>query len=134
MTLPPVGVVDHHVKEKTVALGLGKRIGAFLLDRVLRSQHEERFVQRVGRAAHGDFVLLHGLQERGLCFGRSAVNLVGQQHLGEDRSPLKHHPAMARAGVFLDDIGAGDVGRHEVGRELDTVKRQIHRLRQRTHH
>ena len=34
-------------------------------------------------------------------------------------------------GVFLDDVGAGDVGRHQVGRELDAVELQLQHLRER---
>jgi len=33
--------------------------------------------------------------------------------------------------VFLEQLGAGDVRRHEVGRELHAVERQVQRLRQR---
>ena len=36
---------------------------------------------------------------------------------------------MAGGGIFLDDVGAGDVGRHQVGRELDALEQQAQRLR-----
>jgi hypothetical protein len=39
-------VVDHDVEHEAVELRFGQRIGAFHLDRVLRGQHEERFLQR----------------------------------------------------------------------------------------
>ena len=39
--------------------------------------------------------------------------------LREDRPGREHHLAAAGRRVFLDDVGAGDVGRHQVGRELD---------------
>ena len=39
--------------------------------------------------------------------------------------------AAAGARVFLDDVGAGDVGRHQIGRELDALEHQAERLRQR---
>ena len=35
------------------------------------------------------------------------------------------------AGVLLDDVGAGDVRRHQVGRELDAVELQVEHLGQR---
>ena len=41
------------------------------------------------------------------------------------------HLAAAGALVFLDDLGAGDVRRHQVGRELDSLEPQVQRLRQR---
>ena len=34
-------------------------------------------------------------------------------------------------GIFFDDVGAGDVGRHQVGRELDALEFQAQNLRQR---
>ena len=67
----------------------------------------------------GDLIFLHRLQQRGLRFRRRAVDFVGQNDVGEDR-PLQK-PQLPRAGelVFLNDLGAGDVGRHQVGRELN---------------
>ncbi len=41
--------------------------------------------------------------------------------------------AAAGGGVFFNDVGAGDVGRHQVRRELDALEDQAERLRQRAH-
>ena len=73
-------------------------------------------------------VLLHRLEQRGLGLGRRAVDLVGQHDVGEDRP--RHEPEGALAGgqVLLDDLGAGDVPGHEVGRELHPVEAQLQRL------
>ena len=62
-------------------LRFGQRIGAFLLDRVLRGQHEERIGQLVPHAADGDLPLLHRFEQRGLRLGRRAVDFVGQDHV-----------------------------------------------------
>ena len=78
-------IVDLDVEHEAVQLGLGQRIGPFLLDRVLRGDGEERLGQRIGRLADRHFALLHGLQQRGLGLGRRAVDFVGQQDVGEDR-------------------------------------------------
>ena len=43
----------------------------------------------------------------------------------------EHHLAAAGRRVLLDDVGAGDVRRHQVGRELDAVELQVEHLRQR---
>ena len=44
--------------------------------------------------------------------------------------PWHERPAaMAGGGIFLDDVGAGDVRRHQVGRELDALEDQAERLR-----
>ena len=40
-------VLDEDLEHEAVQLGFGQRIGAFLLDRVLRGQHEERVGQPV---------------------------------------------------------------------------------------
>ena len=74
-------VLHEDLEHEAVLLGLGQRIGPFLLDRVLRGQHEERVGQLVPHAAHGHLPLLHGLQQGGLGLGRRAVDLVGQDHV-----------------------------------------------------
>ena len=58
--------------------------------------------------------------------GRRAVDLVGQDQIGEQR-PLQEakHP-LARGVVLFEHVAAGDVGGHQVGRELDAVERQVH--------
>ena len=39
--------------------------------------------------------------------------------------------ARARSSVFLNDFGAGDVGRHQIGRELDAAEFERQRFGQR---
>ena len=46
----------------------------------------------------------------------------------------KRNCARAGALVFLNDFGAGDVGRHQVGRELDAVELERQRIGQRADH
>ena len=79
------GIIHLDVEHEAVELGLGQRVGAFLLDRVLRGDDEERLRQVVGLLADGDLAFLHGLQQGGLRLGRRAVDLVGQEDVGEDR-------------------------------------------------
>ena len=47
---------------------------------------------------------------------------------GPSRNRNSRWPGRA---VLLDDVGAGDVGGHQVGRELDAAERQIQRAGQR---
>ena len=54
-------VVDVQLEQEAVALGLGQRIHALLLDRVLRGHHQERLGQRKRLAADGDLALGHDL-------------------------------------------------------------------------
>ena len=70
-------------------------------------------------AAYGHTTLLHRLQQGGLRFGGRAVDLVGEKQVGEQRPRLELEPPTARLGVFLQQVRAGDVGRHQVGGELD---------------
>ena len=115
-------VVDAHLEHEAVELGLGQRVGAFLLDRVLRGEHEERLGQLVAHAADGDLVLLHGFEQGGLRLRRRAVDLVGEDDVGEHRALDELELARAGRPVLLDDLGAGDVGGHQVGRELDAAE------------
>ena len=55
--------------------------------------------------------------KRRLRLGRGAVDLVGEQHLREDR-PLAEHEVV---GLAVEDGGAGHVGRQQVRRELDAL-------------
>jgi hypothetical protein len=94
------GVIHQHVQQEAVQLRFRQRVGAGLLDRVLRGQHEERRGQRVGGAGVADRAFLHRFQQRGLGLGRGAVEFVGQQQVGEDRALLEAEMAMAGAVVF----------------------------------
>ena len=80
-----VGIADADPQQEAVELGLGERIGALVLDRVLRREHDERPRERVGLALDRHLPLLHRLQQRGLRLRRRAVDLVGEQEVREDR-------------------------------------------------
>ena len=69
-------------------------------------------------AAHGHALLLHGFQQGGLSLGRGPIDLVGQHDVGEDRSPLELEDLSSRR-IVGEDVGAGDVRRHEIRSELD---------------
>ncbi len=88
-------------------------------------------VHRVGDPLDRDLQLLHRLQQGRLSLRRRAVDLVGQQDVGEDRPLDERQLPPARGDVFLDDVGAGDVGRHQVRGELDALEPQVEDLRQR---
>ena len=86
---PRFGEGDVELEEEAVELGLGERVGPLHLERVLRREDDERLVEREGLAAHRDAVLLHRLEQRALRLGRGAVDLVGQDDVGED-GPLRN--------------------------------------------
>jgi hypothetical protein len=91
----------------------------------LRGQHEQRALQRVALAADRHLVLLHRLEQRRLGLGRRAVDLVGEDDVGEDRAGDEADGACAGGPILLDHLGAEDVRRHQVGRELDAAELQV---------
>jgi len=74
--------------------------------------------------ASGDLVLLHGFQQRGLRFGRGAIDFISKDQVRENRPALKLERAPATLS-FHDDVGAEDIGWHQVGCELDAAKREF---------
>jgi hypothetical protein len=96
----------------------------------LRGEHEEGVGQFVDIASHRHPPLLHGLEHRGLRLGRGAVDLIGQDDVGEDRSRNESEYAFAGSGILLDDLGAGDVAGHEVRGELDAFEGEVEGLGQ----
>ena len=61
--LREAGIINQNLEHEPVELGFGQRIGAFLLDRVLRAQDQERLFQGIINAGHGHLVFLHGLEK-----------------------------------------------------------------------
>jgi hypothetical protein len=85
-----------------------------VLDRVLGGEHEERPLPAAGLALTRHLALLHRLEQRGLRLRWGAVDLVGEE-IREDRARAE----LEVGGALVEDRRAGDVGRHQVGRELD---------------
>ena len=76
----------------------------------------------VGGAGIADRAFLHRLEQRGLGLGRGAVELVGEQQVGEDRALLELEVALAGAVVLFQHLGAEDVAGHQVRGELDAAE------------
>jgi len=115
------GVAHQNLEEEPVQLRFGQGIGPFLVNRVLRGHDKKGLVQPAQLSAGRDLVLLHGLQQGGLGLWRGAVDFVGQNQMGED-GPVLELELAAPARGFHHDVGAQDVGRHQVRRELDAVE------------
>ena len=109
------------LEQKAVQLRFGQLVGALVFDRVLGGGDDERVGQRLGFAVHADLALLHRLEQRGLCLGRGAVDLVGQQQVGEHRTRPEHE----RGGACVVDQRTGDVAGHQVGGELHPLEFQL---------
>src|SRR3990170_1431103 len=120
--------IDAH--EEPVDLRLRQRVRAFVLDRILRREHDERARQGMRLPLEGRLPLLHRLEERGLRLRRRAVDLVREQDVREHR-PLAEHE-LARLPV--EDVRARDVRRQQVRRELHPLERTPERRRERLRH
>ncbi len=115
-----VGIGDNHLHHEPVDLRLGQRIGPFLLQRILRGQHQERIGQRIGLIADRHLPFLHGLEQRALHFRRRAIDFVGQDEIAEYRTVLGAECPVLR----VVDHGPDDVGGQHVGRELQPLEMQ----------
>jgi hypothetical protein len=82
----------------------------------------------VGDAAGGDPVLLHRLEQRRLGLRRGPVDLVGEHQVGEHRTADEPEGAPPGRVILLEDLGAGDVGGHEIRGELDPVEAEVEGL------
>ena len=78
-------VADRHLHREAVELGLGQRVGALVLDGILGRDHEEGPIELIALAVDRDLRLLHRLEQCGLRLRRGTVDLVDEQHVGEDR-------------------------------------------------
>jgi len=116
-------VVDDDVQHEAVELSLWQRVGAFHLDGVLCGEHEEGLGEMHGVSGDGDLMLLHRFEQRGLGLRRRAVDLIREDHVSKDGAFVEDHAA-ALLSIF-EDLRAGDVGGHEIGRELDAIKAEI---------
>ena len=112
--------------QEAVHLRFGQGIGAVVLDGILRGQHHEGLRQRVGVGVHGDLGLVHGLQQRRLRFRRGAVDLVGQDDVGEDRAGLELELLLD----LVEDADAHHVAGQHVRSELDALEGAVERMRQ----
>ncbi len=118
------GVGDLDLQQEAVDLSLGQGVGTLLFERVLGRHHEERSGQRVGLVADGNLALLHRLQKGALNLGGRAVDLVGQNEVGED-GPLTDGELLALLGV---DHSTDKVGGQKVGSELHPGELCVHSL------
>ena len=78
-------ITDLQLQHEAIDLRFGQRIGAFLFDRVLRREHEERFFQFESLFADRDLLFLHRFEQRALHLGRRAIDFVGEHQVGENR-------------------------------------------------
>ena len=95
-----MGYVHQDLHQEAIELRFGQRIGAFHFDGILGGHDQEGRFEFVRGGAAGDGPLLHGFEQRGLCFGRGAIDFVGQHQVGEDRARLESAEPWRRARRF----------------------------------
>src|SRR6185312_9286587 len=122
-------ITNVQLEHEAVDLRLGQRIGSFLLDRILRGQHEKRLLQDVRRAADRNLLLLHRFEQCGLHFRWRTIDFVRQDYVREDRS-LFNGETTRRLIVHLR---ADDIRRQQIGGELNSLKRRADCFGQRAH-
>jgi hypothetical protein len=115
--------------EEAIDLRLGQGVGPLQIDRVLGREDEERIGQLEAIALDGHLSLLHGLEQGALRLGGGAVDLVRQNDVGEDRAGAQGERPVPRR----QDVRARDVGREQIGRELDAAGAAAERRRERLH-
>src|SRR5262249_14102027 len=115
------GIADRNPHDEAVELRLGKGIGAFQINRVLRSDDQERHLKWEGLPFNRDLALLHCLEQRRLSLGRRAIDLIGEQELGKNWTAAELELSLA----LIVQEAAGDVARKQVRRELDPLEGKI---------
>ena len=121
-------MVHDDLEHEAVELRFWQRVCALEFDGILGGEHVERLFEYVRGSLNRDAVLLHRLQERRLCLGGCAIDLIRQHDVRKNRSRSEHHAASTRVRVFLDNVGACDVRRHHVRSELDSRELEIQDL------
>jgi hypothetical protein len=69
--------------------------------------------------------LAHHFEQGGLCAWRRTVDLIGEDDIGKDGTGTK----LKNPFLWLVKTASGDVGREEIGGELNTAKTPRERLR-----
>ena len=116
-------IADAQPNEKAIELRLRKWVGAVELLWVLRRHYEERLFEHVGLAVDRHLAFIHCLEESALCLGRRSVDLIGKQHLREDRAGPKLEGALG----LIENVAAKNVGRHQIRSALKAAERHAHR-------
>ena len=121
------GIADLELEHEAVHLGLGQRVRAFLLDRVLRGEDEEGFGEGERFLADRHLALLHRFEEGRLDLGGRAVDFVGEHDVREDGALA----GAEVAGLGVVDLRADEVRGQQVRRELDAAEGRLERGGQR---
>jgi hypothetical protein len=120
------GKTEGEAYREAIELGFRQGIGARLIRRVLGGDDEEGGGQRVALSLYAHLALGHGLQQGALHLGAGAVDLVRQQHLGEDGARVKAKLLL----VGIKDLQPQQIGWQQIGGELHPPAVEPQHLRQ----
>src|SRR6185503_9258972 len=114
-----VGIRQKNLQLKTIELCFRQWIRSFVLDRILCSKHCEDWRQLISIAIDRHLTFFHRLKQSGLRLRWRAINFVSQKNVREYRTTSQVETGAAD----VEDVGAGDVGRHQIRRELNAAER-----------
>ena len=97
---------------------LRQRVGPAEFNRVLRGDHEKELGQVPSFTVHAHLIFAHGFEQGGLGAGRSAVDFIGQQDVGEDRAFMERKILVA----LVENGDPENIRRQQVGSELDPLE------------
>ena len=100
-------VAHDDLEHEAVNLSFRQLIGALALYRILSGKHHERGRKGEGLPLDADLPFLHRLQESGLDFGGSPVDLICEDEVREDRPFL----GLEARVLVVVDLRASDVRR-----------------------
>ena len=116
----------HNLQQETIELRLRQRISAFVLDRIFGCQHGKHRRERITFTVNRDLPLFHCFEQRRLRLRRRAINLVSKQDIGEHRTT----PQVKARVCQVEYVGARDVRRHQVWRELNPPEPRVNNARE----
>ena len=106
-------------QEEAVTLCLRQQERSLMLQRILCGDHVKWVRQRMCHAVHRHLPLLHRFQQRRLRFGRAAVDLVGEEDVGQDGAG----PKLELARALVIEVDADHVRRQQIRSELHPLER-----------
>src|SRR5579862_3039946 len=120
------GITHLDAHQEAIELRFGQRIGAVMLNGVLRGNDEKRMRKLQSLAVHRHLRFVHSFEERRLRARSSAVDFIGEHDVGENRAGTKLELARFR----IVNAYAENVARQQVRSELDALECTVKRFRE----
>src|SRR6266404_4891824 len=119
--------IEHaNLHQEAIELRFREGIRALEIHGVLRGKYGEEWREIVARSINRNLAFLHAFQKRGLGARRHAVDFVHQQQVSKNRSLMELKSAVRQ----VENIGADDVGGHQIGSALHALKIEAQEMRE----